>query len=258
MLIVLSPAKTLDFETPAATRKHTQPLFIPQASRLIETLRRYSPSQLASLMGISDALAHLNSLRFANWSSDFSSLNSKQAILAFDGDVYTGLAAPSLTVRQLDYAQKHIRILSGLYGLLRPLDLIQPYRLEMGTALPTEKSKNLYQFWGGAITNALNRSAEESRAKALVNLASEEYFKSVQSKDLIVPVITPVFEDWKSGRYKVVSFHAKRARGLMARFAVQQALKNAGGLEAFDVEGYRFDESASSTGRWIFRRKLAG
>jgi uncharacterized protein len=255
MLIVLSPAKTLDFESRAKTKKHTQPAFIPQASELVDTLRCYSPARIASLMGISDALAQLNADRFARWSPDFTADNSKQAILAFNGDVYEGLNASSLTPTQLDYAHAHVRILSGLYGLLRPLDLMQPYRLEMGTALATQKGKSLYQFWGSAITDALNQSIEESKSKALINLASEEYFKSVQPKDLQVPVITPVFEDWKAGRYKVISFHAKRARGMMARFAAQKAIKDAEKLKKFNSEGYAFDASASGDTRWVFRRK---
>lgn len=257
MLIVLSPAKTLDFTSPAKTSKHTQPEFIAHSSELVDTLKRYSPAQIASLMGISDALAHLNTDRFASWSSAFTIENSKQAILAFNGDVYEGLDAPSLTAKQLEYAQKHIRILSGLYGLLRPLDLMQPYRLEMGTSLSTGRGRNLYQFWDGIITNALNQSIAESKAKALLNLASEEYFKSVQSKNLITPVITPVFEDWKGGRYKVISFHAKRARGLMARFATENAIRDAEKLKAFNTEGYAFDEGASTDMRWVFRRKIA-
>ncbi len=257
MLIVLSPAKTLDFESPAKTTMHTQPAFIPQALELVTTLKRYSPAQIASLMSISDALADLNAGRFASWVPQFTPENAKQAILAFNGDVYEGLDASSLTAKQLKYAQAHIRILSGLYGLLRPLDLMQPYRLEMGTALPTQRGKNLYQFWGDTITSALNQTITETKSKALVNLASEEYFKSVQPNDLRVPVITPVFEDWKGGRYKVVSFHAKRARGLMARFAAQNTIRNAEKLKAFDTQGYTFDEAASSDVRWVFRRKEA-
>jgi cytoplasmic iron level regulating protein YaaA (DUF328/UPF0246 family) len=257
MLIVLSPAKTLDFESSAKTDTYTQPSFIPQAAELIENLRRYSPAQLASLMGISDALAHLNVSRFASWSETFSQENAKQAMLAFNGDVYEGLDAASLTVKQLAYTQSHIRILSGLYGLLRPLDLMQPYRLEMGTSLPTAKGKNLYQFWGGAITSALNECLSGIKSTSLVNLASEEYFKSVRQVDLKVPVITPAFEDWRGGRYKVISFHAKRARGLMARFAAQNAIKNPEKLKAFNAEGYQFDASASSELRWVFRRKQA-
>ncbi|MGV3743191.1 MAG: peroxide stress protein YaaA [Burkholderiaceae bacterium] len=257
MLIVLSPAKTLDFTSPSKTSKHTQPAFIDRSAELVDTLKRYSPAQIASLMGISDTLAHLNADRFASWSPVFTPENSKQAILAFNGDVYEGLDASSLTVKQLGYAQTHIRILSGLYGLLRPLDLMQPYRLEMGTSLSTDRGRNLYQFWGGAITSALNESISENKAKALVNLASEEYFKSVQAKDLEAPVITPVFEDWKGGRYKVISFHAKRARGLMARFAAQNSVTNAEELKAFNTEGYAFDEGQSSDVRWVFRRKSA-
>lgn len=257
MLIVLSPAKTLDYESPAHTDTYTQPAFIQQAAELVKSLKHYSPAQIASLMGVSDALAHLNVNRFAGWSPNFSPENAKQAILAFNGDVYEGLDAASLSVQQLDYAQSHIRILSGLYGVLRPLDLMQAYRLEMGTALPTSKGKNLYQFWGARITHALSACIAQNKAEALVNLASEEYFKSVQPRDLAVPVITPVFEDWKDGRYKVISFHAKRARGRMARFAAQKAIRKAERLKEFDAAGYQFDAGASSELRWVFRRKQA-
>lgn len=208
-------------------------------------------------MDISDALAHLNVDRFASWSSGHTPENSKQAILAFNGDVYEGLNAASLSLKQLDYAQSHVRILSGLYGLLRPLDLMQPYRLEMGTVLRTTRGKNLYQFWGETITRALNEHMVEKKSTVLVNLASEEYFKSVQARNLNVPVITPVFEDWKGGRYKIISFHAKRARGLMARFAAQNAVRNPEGLKEFDLEAYRFDSAVSSESRWVFRRKQA-
>ena len=199
-------------------------------------------------MKISDPLAQLNAERFARWSKKFNQDNSRPAMLAFDGDVYDGLAARSLNARQRDWAQKHLRILSGLYGLLRPMDLMQPYRLEMGTKLPTKRGKDLYAFWGDDITQALNEALADAKAKALVNLASEEYFKSVRPALLDVPVITPVFEDWKSGRYKIISFFAKRARGLMARYAIEHKLKNPEGLKHFDSDGYAFDAKASGDG----------
>jgi len=257
MLIVLSPAKTLDYETPAHTDVSTKPDFLKRSAELIAILRKMPPSQIASLMGISDPLAALNAERFTAWTPKFSSANAKQAMLAFDGDVYEGLNAASLSARQLDYAQSHIRILSGLYGLLRPLDLMQAYRLEMGTKLANPAGKDLYAFWGDTITEALNREVAACKASTLVNLASEEYFKAVKPTLLNVPVITPVFQDWKNGQYKIISFYAKRARGLMARYAAEKALKRPSSLKNFDVEGYAYEESASDAQHWVFRRRLA-
>jgi cytoplasmic iron level regulating protein YaaA (DUF328/UPF0246 family) len=215
------------------------------------------PAQIGSLMSISDSLAQLNVARYASWSKKFTPDNSRPAMLAFDGDVYEGLDARSLSARQLDWAQKHLRILSGLYGLLRPLDLMQPYRLEMGTRLATKRGKDLYAFWGDQITEALNESLTVAKAQALVNLASEEYFKSVKPAKLDRPVITPVFEEWKGGGYKIVSFFAKRARGLMARYAIEHKLTKPEQLKDFDSEGYAFDAKASNEARWIFRRRTA-
>lgn len=257
MLIVLSPAKSLDFETPAVTDACTQPQFIPEAGKLIERLRQLSPAQIASLMKISDPLAALNHGRYAAWSPQFTRENARQAVLAFNGDVYEGLEASTLAPAELDFVQAHVRILSGLYGVLRPLDLMQPYRLEMGTRLATAAGKDLYAYWGERISTCLNAVLAERRAEALVNLASEEYFRSVKPKLLSAPVITPVFEDWKDGKYKIISFYAKRARGLMARYAAQNRIIRPAGLQAFDSEGYRFDAGASSEHNWIFRRRLA-
>ena len=257
MLIVLSPAKTLDFESPIKVNKTTEPDFIPRSAELISTLRTMPPAQIGSLMSISDSLAQLNVARYASWSKKFTPDNSRPAMLAFDGDVYEGLDARSLSARQLDWAQKHLRILSGLYGLLRPLDLMQPYRLEMGTRLATKRGKDLYAFWGDQITEALNESLTVAKAQALVNLASEEYFKSVKPAKLDRPVITPVFEEWKGGGYKIVSFFAKRARGLMARYAIEHKLTKPEQLKDFDSEGYAFDAKASNEARWIFRRRTA-
>ena len=257
MLIVLSPAKTLDFESPIKVNKTTEPDFIPRSAELISTLRTMPPAQIGSLMSISDSLAQLNVARYASWSKKFTPDNSRPAMLAFDGDVYEGLDARSLSARQLDWAQKHLRILSGLYGLLRPLDLMQPYRLEMGTRLATKRGKDLYAFWGDQITEALNESLTVAKAQALVNLASEEYFKSVKPAKLDRPVITPVFEEWKGGGYKIVSFFAKRARGLMARYAIEHKLTKPEQLKDFDSEGYGFDAKASNESRWIFRRRAA-
>ncbi|HEX7636725.1 MAG TPA: peroxide stress protein YaaA [Noviherbaspirillum sp.] len=256
MLIALSPAKTLDYDTPPTTDIHTLPDFIAHSAELIATLKQLSPAQIGSLMQISDALAVLNVGRYASWSPKFTTENAKQAILAFNGDVYEGLDAPSLSAAQFDYAQSHIRILSGLYGVLRPLDLMQPYRLEMGTRLANPRGKDLYAFWGELVTDALNQALAAQKSKALVNLASEEYFKVVKPKRLNAPVITPVFEDWKGGKYKVISFYAKRARGLMARYAAVNRITQPEKLKAFDAEGYAFDAAGSSEHCWLFRRRI--
>jgi len=258
MLIVLSPAKTLDYDTPLTTDEHTLPDFIDDASELVDILKQRSPADLSALMGISDALAVLNVTRYAEWSRKFTKKNARPAILAFNGDVYEGLAARSLTSRQLGYAQSHVRILSGLYGVLRPLDLMQPYRLEMGTRLPNGRGKDLYAFWGARVTETLNKELAARKRKVLVNLASEEYFKVVKPKQLDAEVVTPVFEDWKGGKYKIISFHAKRARGLMARFAAAKGVTQPEKLKEFDAEGYAYDERASTAQQWVFRRRTEG
>ena len=263
MIIVLSPAKSLDYDTPAHIETHTIPDFVDDAAELIADLRRLSPQQIGSLMSISDPLARLNFQRYADWSKQFSQTNAKQAVLAFNGDVYEGFDAKSLSPADLDYAQQHVRVLSGLYGLLRPLDLLQPYRLEMGTRFENARGKDLYAFWGERITHAINAQIERNRevaaksASVLVNCASNEYFKAVKPKKLTAPVITPVFEDWKGGRYKIISFHAKRARGLMARYAVENRVAEPEALKAFDVEGYAFDADASNDSTYVFRRRIA-
>jgi len=251
----LSPAKALDYETPAHTAHHTQPLFVPQATELIGVLRQKSPQEVASLMDLSDALAGLNVARYQAWEPHFTPQNAKPAVLAFNGDVYEGLDATSLDPVQLDWLQQHLCILSGLYGVLRPLDLMQPYRLEMGTRLQTARGKNLYQFWGRQIADYLNQRAAADPAPVLVNLASEEYFKSVDKKVLQPRVLTCVFEELKAGQYKVISFMAKRARGLMVRYAVQQRVQQVEALQGFDAEGYRFVPAASEPDRWVFRRE---
>ena len=253
MLIVLSPAKSLDLETPPTTKLHTTPDFLPRSRALIDVLRTYSPADIGSLMSISDALSTLNVGRYASWNED--PADGRQAIMTFNGDVYDGFDARSLKPKQLAYAQSNLRILSGLYGVLRPLDLIQPHRLEMGTRLSTPHGKDLYAFWGDTVTGKLNEVIAEQDATAVVNLASEEYFKSVKPKLLSAPVITPVFEDWKNGKYKIISFYAKRARGLMARYAITQRLSTPRQLEGFDLEGYAFDALASEPERLVFRRK---
>ncbi|ABI87817.1 hypothetical protein CH72_2538 [Burkholderia ambifaria AMMD] len=258
MIIVLSPAKSLDYDTPAHVPSYTKPAFVDDASELIDGLRKLSPQDIATLMDISDPLARLNFQRYADWSPTFSPANAKQAVLAFNGDVYEGFDAKSLSAADLDYAQQHVRVLSGLYGLLRPLDLLQPYRLEMGTRFANARGKDLYAFWGDRITRALNEQLETRSgvARVLVNCASTEYFKSVKPKLLAAPVVTPVFEDWKGGRYKIISFHAKRARGLMARYIVENRIAEPAALKDFALEDYAFDAAASNDSTYVYRRRI--
>ncbi len=253
MLIVLSPAKSLDLTTPSTTKLSTTPDFLDRSAELIEVLRGFAPGPLAELMHISDALSALNVGRYASWTRD--TAEARQAIMTFNGDVYDGLAARTLKPKQLAWTQDHVRILSGLYGVLRPLDLIHPHRLEMGTRLATEAGKDLYAFWGERISATLNAAIAANGADTLVNLASEEYFKSVKPKLLTVPVITPTFEEWKDGRYKIISFFAKRARGTMARYAAVKGLTDAAKLKNFKEDGYAFDKRASTDTSWVFRRK---
>jgi cytoplasmic iron level regulating protein YaaA (DUF328/UPF0246 family) len=257
MLFLLSPAKSLDYDTPAQVSAHTQPLFTSQSAALIQVLKTKSPQDISRLMKLSEALSGLNVARYQAWSKKFTANNSKQALLAFNGDVYEGLAAKTLSPAQLDWAQDHVCILSGLYGVLRPLDLMQPYRLEMGTALVTEKASNLYQFWGSQIANYLNQRAAADTSPLIVNLASEEYFKAVDMKALKARVVSCVFEDYKNGKYKIISFHAKRARGLMLRYAIEKKAATVKKLEGFNAEAYRFEAALSEPERLVFRRKLA-
>lgn len=259
MLFLISPAKSLDYESPVpADLPHTLPVFKKQPLELIKVLREKSPQQLSQLMSISDKLAVLNVGRYEAFSPQFTAKNSRQAVLAFNGDVYEGLNATSLKPKELDWAQAHVVILSGLYGALRPLDLLQPYRLEMGTRLENTKGSNLYQFWGTQIADYLNeRSDEQPEAERIVvNLASQEYFKSVDLKALQAPVVECAFEDFKGGKYKIISFHAKRARGLMVRWAVQHKAKKVADLRKFDLEGYALAEQACTPHKLVFRRKL--
>lgn len=255
MLFLLSPAKSLDYDTPVGELPHTQPPFIAQSTQLVEVLRRQSPAQVASLMSLSDTLAALNVARYAAWSPRFTAKNSRQAVLAFNGDVYDGLNAKTLTPAQLAWAQDHVAILSGLYGVLRPMDRMQPYRLEMGTRLAVGPAKNLYQFWGPRIAEHLNTRLAADKTPVVVNLASQEYFKSVDQKTLKARVIECVFEDWKAGQYKVISFFAKRARGLMARYAITHKISTPGKLEGFNLDGYAFAAGASQPDRLVFRRR---
>ncbi|GAD22422.1 peroxide stress protein YaaA [Acidovorax sp. MR-S7] len=255
MLFLLSPAKSLDYDTPLPEGlPHTLPAFVPDSTRLIEVLREQSPQQVASLMSISDPLAALNVARYAAWKPRFTARNARQAVMAFNGDVYEGLQARTLSPEDLDWAQQHLAILSGLYGVLRPLDWMQPYRLEMGTRLATDAGSNLYQFWGARIAEHLNQRLAADATPVVVNLASQEYFKSVDLLTLKARVVECVFEDYKGGRYKIISFHAKRARGLMARWAIQRRAATPRQLEGFNLEGYAFHPAASAPDRLVFRR----
>ena len=254
MLSVISPAKTLDFETPSTTDKVTQPDFLDHSQPLIEILRDYSPQQLSDLMGISDKLAGLNAARFADWQPPFTLDNAKPAVQAFQGDVYTGLEANTFSDDDNLFAQQTLRIPSGLYGLLRPLDLIQAYRLEMGTKLPNDAGKDLYAYWKPTLTQALNSAIAESGSNVLVNLASNEYFKAIDTKKLAARIITPVFKDEKNGSFKIISFYAKKARGLMSAWIIQQQINDPEQLTAFDVAGYRFDPAASQGDTLVFTR----
>ena len=255
-MFVLSPAKALDYETPVPPEvPHTPPLFTRQAAALIEVLREKSPAQIAALMKLSDPLASLNVARYEAWRPRFTASNSRQAVFAFDGDVYGGLQAATLKPAGLAWLQDHVCILSGLYGVLRPLDRMQPYRLEMGTRLETTHGANLYQFWGTRIADHLNERLAGSKAPVVVNLASQEYFKAVDRRALQARVIDCVFEDYKSGQYKIISFLAKRARGLMARYAAQHKIASPQKLEGFDLEGYAFAPEVSEADRLVFRRR---
>ena len=256
MLFLLSPAKALDYDTPAGDVPHTQPLFVKQSAELIDILQEKTPHDIASLMSLSDALSSLNVARYQAWSPKFTTKNAKQAVLAFNGDVYEGLDAKTLSAKELDWAQNHVCILSGLYGVLRPLDWMQPYRLEMGTTLQTDKGSNLYKFWGPQIAEHLNVRLAADKTPVIVNLASQEYFKAVDRKALKARVIECVFEDFKGGKYKIISFNAKRARGLMARYAVQNKITHPERLLKFDLEGYAYDAAVSDPDRLVFRRKL--
>ncbi|WP_028863497.1 peroxide stress protein YaaA [Psychromonas aquimarina] len=254
MLVVLSPAKTLDYETPAPFCTFSQPELLTESQLLVSRCVQLAMQDIASLMKVSDKIAGLNAARFAQWHTPFSLDNAKQAVFAFQGDVYSGLQAQSLTEQSLDYAQDHLRILSGLYGLLKPLDLMQAYRLEMGTKLDNKRGADLYQFWGSIITDALNAALQEQGDNLLINLASNEYFKSVKKKEFAGQIITPVFKDQKNGQYKIISFYAKKARGLMARYIIEQQLTELTQLQAFDVDGYYFVESESTATELVFYR----
>ena len=254
MLVVVSPAKNLDFESDIPSNQFTQPSMLEDTMRLMEVCRTLSPADLSSLMKISDKLATLNANRFAEFSTPFTQDNARQAMYAFNGDVYTGLDAYSLDADTVEYAQQHLRILSGLYGLLRPLDLMQAYRLEMGTKLANPAGKDLYAFWDDRITHTLNQALAEQGDNVLINLASNEYFKAVKKKSLDGMVITPTYKDCKNGQYKIISFFAKKARGLMARYILENRVADVDGLKAFDLDGYQFSEAQSSSTELVFLR----
>jgi cytoplasmic iron level regulating protein YaaA (DUF328/UPF0246 family) len=254
MLAVISPAKRLDFTTTPTTAKHSLPVFLKDSKQLIDTLRAKSPAEIAGLMKLSADLADLNYARYGEWHTPFTPDNAKQAALAFSGDVYLGLDAATMTDRDWNWAQKHLRILSGLYGVLKPLDLIQPYRLEMGTRLGTSRGADLYQFWGSRLTRALNEELSEQRRPLLVNLASNEYFDAIDRSGIDARIITPTFKDLKNGRYKFLSFYAKKARGLMARYIIDNRVSSLKALREFDIAGYYYSEGQSRGDNWVFLR----
>jgi hypothetical protein len=253
MLMVISPAKTLDFDSAPVTDVYSQPRFLDGSKQLIDRLKQLSAADIASLMKLSDKLAGLNVARYESWQTPFDLTNAKQAVLAFKGDVYTGLDAETMDQAGFDYAQSHLRILSGLYGVLKPLDLIQPYRLEMGTKLDNEAGKDLYKFWGSKLRESLEQEPA-LEDDILINLASNEYFKVVEAKNLKARVITPVFKDWKNGQYKMISFYAKKARGLMSRYIIDNELQDADAIKNFDYDGYRFNAEMSQGDDWVFIR----
>ena len=254
MLLLVSPAKDLDFQPLAKPVNVTQPAMLAQSQQLADICKGLTPADLSSLMHISDKLAGLNAARFAQWQLPFTEQNAKAALFAFNGDVYQGLDAGSLTDDDIHFAQQHLRILSGLYGVLRPLDLMQPYRLEMGTKLANPHGKDLYAFWQNSITEQLNQQLSELQTDIVVNLASQEYFKAVKPKLLQGRLISPVFKDFKNGQYKIISFFAKKARGLMARYIIEQRLSTAEQIKGFDLAGYQYSDEQSSANEPVFLR----
>ncbi|MBN2485960.1 MAG: peroxide stress protein YaaA [Bacteroidales bacterium] len=254
MIVILSPAKTLNFKNNSSYKTFSSPEFVNEAQKLVDVLKNFSPANLMDLMDISAGLAELNYMRFQKWSMGHTAENSKQAVFAFNGEVYNGLKAQTLTDKQLNFAQAHLCLLSGMYGALRPLDLIQPYRLEMGTQLSFDNYKNLYAFWNGKINNYLNIRLASDKSHTLVNLASDEYSKSVQFKKIDGKIITPVFKELRGNNYKVITVYAKKARGTMARFIIENQVENPDDLKYFDLDGYGFTESLSDSSIWVFAR----
>ena len=255
MLIVLSPAKTLDYSVDPKSN-HTAPQFLSQSSKLIKTLKEKEPKDIASLMGLSDKLATLNFDRYQSWKAAKSvSSDAKPSMLVFKGDVYQGLNAEDFSNKDLKFAQKHLRILSGLYGILRPMDIMKPYRLEMGTKLETSKGKNLYEFWGNLVQNNVIDDLSSQKSDLLINLASKEYFSVLGKMPEFINVVSPVFKDYKSGKYKIISFYAKKARGLMARWIIQNKVTDFEELINFDIDGYRYSKAESTISEPVFLRK---
>lgn len=254
MLIVVSPAKSLDYASKARTKRFTEPEYLQESSELVDQLRDLSPEDFSELMNISSDLGELNHERYANWHTPFDLKNAKQAIFAFKGDVYIGLEAEKFSTADINFAQNHLRILSGLYGLLRPLDLMQAYRLEMGSRFKNKRGKNLYEFWDTKLTENLNELLAQEKKPVLINLASKEYFGSIKSKDLNAEIVSPVFKDFSNGSYKILSFFAKKARGSMAAYIIKNRIKNPNKLKDFDVEGYRYSEEESTRAQPVFLR----
>lgn len=257
MLTIISPAKTLDYQSPLITSDYSKPQFMPETQQLVEVCKKLSANELAKLMSISPKLAEVNYQRFQDWHANFTPNNARQAILAFKGDVYEGLHVEDFTDKDLSFAQSHLRILSGLYGVLRPLDLIQPYRLEMGIRLKNGHNSNLYQFWGDKLTDYLNKELAQSATPTLINLASNEYFKAIKAKQLKASIIQPVFLDKSKDEFKVISFYAKKARGLMSRFIIKNNINQSNDIKSFNLEGYQFDSKRSTELEWFFIRNHA-
>ena len=255
MLIIISPAKSLDFSTKINFNKNSIPIFLKEAEILIQELKNFEQEELSSLMNISAKLAELNFERFIKWHTPFNPENAKPALFVFKGDVYKGIDVDSLSKKQIEFANTHLRILSGLYGILSPIDLIQEYRLEMGTKLTNKYGKDLYEFWDNKITAEINKAIKQSSGeKVLINLASNEYFKSIKSKNIDYEIITPVFKDYKNGKYKIISFYAKKARGLMSRFIFQNNINKVEDIKAFNLENYRFNPELSKNKEWVYTR----
>ncbi len=255
MLIVISPAKTLDYDTHPVTPEYSIPAYLDDAEIIVARVRKYSLSEIRDTMALSERLAKLNFERFKSWHKPFTPMNSKQAILAFKGDVYAGIDAATFSESDFAFAQQHLRILSGLYGILRPLDLMQPYRLEMGRKIDNERGKNLYEFWQDRVTDGINRELARMGCRYLINLASSEYFKVIDPKRVEADIITPVFKDYKNGQYKTIGFYAKKARGRFSRFIIKERLSDPKELKNFDVDGYCFNESLSTDHKLVFTRK---
>lgn len=256
MISIVSPAKSLDFDSKAPTANHTQAVFLDKSQKIVDELIGYTPNDISKLMNISNDLGILNADRYQKWTRPFDLNNAKQAIFAFTGDVYKGLDAHSLSNEVLEYAQAHLKIISGLYGMLKPLDLIQPYRLEMGIKICIDDKRSLYEYWTSILTEELNKEINVTESKYLLNLASNEYSKSINLKDLNAEVITPVFKDWKNGDYKIISFYAKRARGLMSRYILENQINDAEDLKGFQSDGYIFNEELSNSQSYMYTRRL--